>query len=107
MLSVDLPPVVGVVLSTKQKLELWIVPLLGHRHSLKLWPIPSNKCCELVDNGANLLVCIEKSKTTGFHTLSKTCRAAYSHGSGITNPETLQLHTQLLLVYRAWLKYQC
>lgn len=60
----DLPPIVGIELSSKEKEKLWVVSLFLLRHLLKLWTVPSHKVCQLVNDVACLHICIGCNKTT-------------------------------------------
>ena len=56
----DLPAVVRIELSSKEKEELGVLSLFIHRHPLKLWAIAGHKHSQLVYYVADLRVCIEE-----------------------------------------------
>lgn len=58
----NLPPVVGVELSSKEKEKLGIVSLFLLSHLLKLWTVPSNKVSQLVNDVTRLHICIGEVK---------------------------------------------
>ncbi len=59
-----LPAVVRMELSSKDEVELWIVPLFVHRHALKLGSITSNKDSQLVNYVPNLNICKKQYDST-------------------------------------------
>lgn len=59
--------VVAEVIPSKEKGEFRVVLLFLHRHLLKLWPVPSNKLGQLVDDIPQLLICIRKKKKIKTH----------------------------------------
>ena len=53
----NLPAVVGIELSSKEKEKLGIVSLFLLRHLFKLWTVPSHKVSQLVNDVACLHIC--------------------------------------------------
>lgn len=56
LLHTNFPPVVGMVFSAIKEGKLGVVLLLGHRHPLKLSPVPCNEVGQLVNDGLHLRV---------------------------------------------------
>lgn len=94
-----LPPVVRVVVPSKEELELGVVALLVHGHLLKLGTIASNKSGQLVYYSPYFLVCREINKEFVYNTeIAQGIMRCYLSAHGYSNYSgDLGLHFKLAI----------